>query len=281
MNSDSEIRFPPELGKVNIRWFDTHAHYWDKKIQDPYPLLDRLFESGLEHVVNVGTTADTSRQCLQMADRFPQMYVAAGIHPEDCHALEGRVEDEVEQIRNLIQSHRDKVVALGEIGLDYYWQTNYGKPLDKPLEKAYFDAQLSLAEELDLPVIIHDREAHGDCADILKAHPGVTGVLHSYSGSRETARELIKQGFYVSFSGVITFKNAARVAEVVREIPDDRILAETDCPYLAPVPYRGEINHSGMMILTLDAMARIRGSTLEKTAALTLENGRRLFRLKT
>lgn len=279
MNSDKEILFPPELEGAGIRWFDTHAHYWDEKFRDPDSLLDRLCGCGLEYVVNVGTTADTSALCLSMAARFPRMYVAAGIHPEDCHALQGTVDEEVDRIWNLIRSNRNRVVAIGEIGLDYYWPTNYGKPLDKPLEKAYFDAQLSLAEELGLPVVIHDRDAHGDCVDLLMAHPRVTGVLHSYSGSAETARELIKRGYYISFSGVISFKNATRIADVVRSVPDEAILSETDCPYLAPVPYRGEINHSGMMIHTLSAMARIRGSTLEKTAELTLENGRRLFGL--
>lgn len=280
MNSDREVLFPPELENAGIRWFDTHAHYWDEKFTDPDPLLEKLFDCGLEYVINVGTTAQTSSLCLDMASRFPRMYVAAGIHPEDCHALQGTVEEEVDRIRNMIRCNREKIVALGEIGLDYYWQTNYGKPLDKPLEKAYFDAQLSLAEELGLPVVIHDRDAHGDCLDVIKAHPFVSGVMHSYSGSAETAKELVKLGYFISFSGVISFRNATRIADVVRTIPDEMLLSETDCPYLAPVPYRGEINHSGMMIHTLSAMARIRGSTLQKTAELTLENGRRLFGLQ-
>ena len=167
---------------------------------------------------------------------------------------------------------RHKVVAIGEIGLDYYWQ-----PIEPEKQMRYFRAQLELARRLDLPVIIHDREAHGDCFETLLQYEGVRGVLHSFSGSPEMARELAKRGFYISFSGVLTFKNARKTVEAAAELPLDRILIETDAPYLAPHPMRGTMNHSGNLVYTNAKIASIHGISEEEAARITEENAKRFF----
>ena len=231
--------------------FDTHAHYFDQKFDSVEggadAVLCDLFENqSIAGIVNVGTNLQNARAVIEQAARYPQMYAAVGIHPEDCHfitdpeaalaALSALLENEETRKQN-------KIVALGEIGLDYHWQSydNGRIPMNKELQAFFFDEQMKLAEKLSLPVIIHDREAHGDCFETVLRYPNVKGVFHSYSGSAEMARELTKRGWYISFSGTVTFTNAARVREAAAAVPRDKLLIETDAPYLAPHPNHGYI----------------------------------------
>ena len=258
--------------------FDSHAHYFDARFEGrAEELLEReLFGRGIGGIVNVGTNPENALLCIRQARNYPAMYAAVGIHPEDCKALTGTVEEEVARIRVLLDTaekrRENKIVALGEIGLDYHWE-----PIERELQQRYFEAQLALATELGVPVIIHDREAHGDCFETVLRYPSVTGVFHSFSGSAEMARELTRRGWYISFSGVITFKNARKIREVAQAVPSDRILIETDAPYLSPEPYRGRLNHSGRMVYTAKALAEARGISYEELVALTAENAGRLF----
>lgn len=254
---------------------DSHAHYWDDKLKDASDaVLRAFFSAGGVGVVNVGTTPETSRLAAEQARAYPQMVTALGIHPSDAAFLTGTPDEEVAQIRALLTDPANKAVAVGEIGLDYHYEG-----YDKRLQEEYFSRQMALAEELGLPVVIHDREAHGDCFEMVCRYPRVTGVFHSYSGSAEMAKDLIRRGWYISFSGTITFKNAPRVREVAASLPHERVLIETDAPYLAPHPYRGQCNHSGYVRYTCAALADLWGLTLEETANITCSNARRLFRL--
>lgn len=251
-------------------FFDSHAHYNDTAFDsDREERLTALFASGVRYILNAGTNPASSRESLALTERFEGMYASVGLHPEDLFHLDDP-EAALNEIRAL--AAHPKAVAIGEIGLDYHWH-----PEDKAFQKEWFHRQLSLAEELNLPVIVHDRDAHGDCLETVFAHPEVRGVFHSYSGSAESAAELLKRGWYLSFSGVVTFKNASRLAAIVPTIPDDRLLLETDCPYLTPHPHRGERNDSGYLRYTAQTLADLRGTTPEAIAALTLQNAARLF----
>ena len=258
--------------------FDSHAHYYDERfLQDgsAAPLLNALLADNVGGIVNVGTNLENIDVVLEQAAAFPQMYAAIGIHPSDGQAYadpERAVEVLAQRLFDPVARSAAKIVALGEIGLDYHYPDT-----DRPHQMKMLELQLSLAERLDLPVIIHDREAHGDCFDAICAHPSVRGVFHSYSGSAEMARDLVRRGWYVSFSGVVTFKNAPRVREAVAAVPMDRILIETDAPYLAPHPHRGQMNHSGYLTYTAEAIAAVKGMTLEEVARITAENAKRLF----
>ncbi len=261
-----------------MRLFDSHAHYFDDRFfgaecpEGADVLLSRLFASGdLVGIVNVGTDVPSTLRALAQADQHPAMYVAAGIHPSDSRHYTD-MEGELEKLSALLSTRRDKIVALGEIGLDYHYPDT-----DKAAQARWLDAQLSLAEEYDLPVVIHDREAHGDCFDAICAHPRVRGVFHSYSGSAEMAKDLIRRGFYISFSGTVTFKNAARVAAVAASLPRDRVLIETDCPYLAPHPHRGELNHSGLLSYTAARLGELWGVSTLDAAAITTANAENFF----
>ncbi len=260
--------------------FDSHAHYFDRRFEGQADdlLTNGIFGGCVSGVINVGTNPENSLFCIEQAKRYAGMNAAVGIHPEDCKALSGSVKEEVARIRDLLdtpEKRRDnKIVALGEIGLDYHWQ-----PIEKELQQGYFEAQLTLATELDLPVIIHDREAHGDCFETVLRYPTVKGVFHSFSGSAEMAKELTRRGWYISFSGVLTFKNARKVREVAAAVPTDRILLETDAPYLAPEPFRGRLNHSGLMAYTAATLAELLGCSVQEAVDLTAENARRLFGL--
>lgn len=259
-------------------FFDSHAHYWDRRFGSEWEggaaaLLSHLFSEGqITGVVNVGTNADTSRLAAEQAAPYPSMYFAAGLHPEDCRDA-ADLSAEYRAIEELLVGSGGKGVALGEIGLDYHYED--GAPRERQIE--VFCAQLELAQRMELPVIVHDREAHGDCFDTVCRYPAVRGVFHSYSGSAEMARDLCRRGWYISFSGTVTFKNAARVREAAAAVPRDRLLIETDCPYLAPHPHRGELNHSGLLPYTAAAIAALWDCTPEEVGRQTAENARRLF----
>ncbi len=252
--------------------FDSHAHYNDEKFGNEAErdeLISMIMNNGVKYILNAGTSHITSRESLSIAEKFDGFFASVGLHPSDLYDISDP-DFALEEIRKMA-SH-PKAVAIGEIGLDYYWHEDR-----HDFQKKYLHLQLELAEELKLPVIIHDRDAHGDCLEAVFAHPNVRGVFHSYSGSKESAKELIRRGWYVSFSGVVTFKNATRLAEIVPAIPDDRILVETDCPYLTPHPHRGKRNDSGYLTYTIEKIAELRGSSPETIAEQTLNNAASLF----
>ena len=267
---------------AELGFFDSHAHYYDERFygeENPRgaeALLGELFENGLLGVINVGTNEKSNALAIEQARSFERMYVAVGIHPEDMSHSSFSLEDQLGMLASLVSDgekrKRDKIVAIGEIGLDCYWE-----PYDKELQAKCFSSQLELARELSLPVIIHDREAHGDCFETVLKYPDVRGVFHSYSGSAEMAKELVKRGWYISFSGVVSFKNAQKAKEVAAVVPEDRILIETDAPYLAPHPFRGKINHSGRLLYTAQALAEARGCTVEQISEITYRNVKELF----
>ena len=269
--------------------FDTHAHYFDKKFESleggADAVLCNLFENqGIEAIVNVGTNLQNAHSVIEQASRYAKMYAAVGIHPEDCHFITDP-EAALLELSTLLQDaekrKQNKIVALGEIGLDYHWQSydNGRIPMNKELQAFFFEEQLKLAEKFDLPVIIHDREAHGDCFETVLRYPNVKGVFHSYSGSAEMAHELTRRGWYISFSGTLTFTNAARVREAASAVPRDKLLIETDAPYLAPHPNRGKLNHSGYLTFVLSTLAQIWDCSPEDAAAQTYQNARTFFTL--
>lgn len=267
--------------------FDSHAHYFDKKFDTleggADALLAQWMPTPVERVINVGTNLRTSAAAVAMAARHEGMYAAVGIHPEDCHFLSDPEQALIELERllgNATVRRVQKIVALGEIGLDYHWQS-YGPegeiPMDKGKQAFFFEAQLALAARMRLPVILHDREAHGDCFETVLRFPQVKGVFHSYSGSPEMARELCRRGWYISFSGSLTFKNAGRVREAAAAVPREQLLVETDAPYLAPHPLRGQLNHSGLLTYTLAVLAELWGCSPEEAAQRTSQNAEKLF----
>lgn len=246
--------------------FDTHAHYDDEAFDaDRESLLERLFAQGVSGIVNQGTNTETSKISIALSEKYDKMYAAVGIHPE-C-ANENSLE-EIETIRSLAENK--KVVAIGEIGLDYYWD------IPKELQKAVFEKQLKLALELDFPVNIHDREAHGDTLEYLKKYR-VRGILHCFSGSAEMAGEIVKLGMYIGMGGVVTFKNSRKAVEVVKNTPLERIVLETDCPYLSPVPFRGKRNDSSMIQYTASKIAEIKGITVEEVLITTEHNAKKVY----
>ena len=250
--------------------FDTHAHYYDDAFDaDRDALLSALPEKGVALVVCPGCDLASSRQCVDLAENYDYIYAAVGFHPEN---LEGAVLTDLDAIRDL--AGHPKVKAIGEVGLDYYWVKT---PEARANSRDFFDAQLSLAEELDLPVIVHDRDAHKDCLDIVKAHPNARGVFHCCALSAEDAKVALDRGWMLSFTGNITFANARRAPEVIRCAPMDRIMLETDAPYMAPVPHRGQRCDSSLIPITAATIAQLKGLTVDKVLAITLDNGKRFF----
>ena len=251
--------------------FDTHAHYDDESFDaDRDAVLTALPEQGVGLILNPGCDVESSRKAVRYAAAYPHIYAAVGIHPENCG---GCTAGDLDTIRALAQL--PKTVAIGEIGLDYHWAEN--PPRD--FQQQVLRQQLALARELALPVIIHDREAHADALAIVREFPGVTGVFHCFSGSPEMARELLKMGWYLGFDGPVTYKNARRAPEVAAVTPLDRMLIETDSPYMTPVPYRGRRNDSGYVHLVAEKLAEWKGVTPEEMARVTTENGKRLFHI--
>ena len=259
-----------------MKYFDSHAHYYDERFESEISegvdtLIGALLKDSVSFIVNIGTSPETSRLAIEQAKRYENMYTAVGIHPSDTRFLSD-IDSDLADIEALILDPASKCVCLGEIGLDYHYDGT-----DKEKQMEYFERQMLLAEKLGLPVCIHDREAHVDVMEVIRRHPNVKGILHSFSGSAEMALELVKLGYYISFSGTLTFTNARKPREVAAVLPHDRVLIETDCPYLTPHPHRGKTNHSGYLSFTNATLAGIFGVSEEECARITEENARRVF----
>lgn len=252
--------------------FDTHAHYDDAQFDnDREELLDSMAKSGVGTIVNVASDLASWDAIRRLTSKYPFIYGAAGLHPDYAADLD---DENFERLKALLKE--DKFVAAGEIGLDYYWDK-----ADRDLQKKAFIRQLNLAKELGLPVIIHSREAAADTMQIMKEYAkGMGGVIHCYSYSLEQAREYVRMGFYIGVGGVVTFKNAKKLREVVLNLPLEALVLETDCPYLAPVPYRGKRNSSLYLPLTAREIARIKGVSYEEVVSQTEINAVKLYRLQ-
>ena len=250
--------------------FDTHAHLDDTAFDaDRDSLLTGLREKGIGFVMNAGCSLQSSRNILLLAERYSWLYASVGSHPDCADEVN---EEVIAQYRKMC-SH-EKVKAIGEIGLDYHYED-----IPREIQKKAFRMQMALAQELDLPVIVHERDAHDDGMEIVREFPGVKGVFHCYSGSAEMARQLVNMGGYIGFTGVLTFKNARKAVETATSIPLDRIVLETDCPYMAPEPYRGKRNDPGYLPKMAEKLAEIRGITVEEAVRITTENAKRLYRI--
>ncbi len=261
-----------------MTYFDSHAHYYDERFSEELSesvddFIGTLLNNSVSGIVNVGTSPETSKSAIKQAQKHKNMYTAVGIHPSDTRFLSD-MDGELSEIESLIKAPESKCVLLGEIGLDYHYEDT-----DRERQMRYFDEQMRLAGRLDIPVCIHDRESHEDVMNVIRRHPSVRGVLHSFSGSSEMAKELVKLGWMISFSGTLTFKNARKPKEVAAAIPRECVLIETDCPYLAPHPLRGTLNHSGNLEYTNASLAEIWGVSLEECAAVTEENAKRFLKL--
>ena len=252
-------------------FIDTHAHLYDERYDDDRAeMIARAAEAGVTQIISMGDTMAASAQVIADAERYPTLYAAVGVHPESACVL---TDTEREQL--LAWAKHPKVVAIGEIGLDYYWEKD---PKIRAVQRGLFVTQLGIARAAGLPVCIHDREAHGDTLAILQAEGrDLAGVLHCYSGSLETARELWKLGYYIGIDGPLTFKNAGKLPAIVREAPQERLLIETDSPYLAPVPKRGKRNEPAYVTFVAAKIAELRGESVEEVARYTTENARRLY----
>ena len=251
--------------------FDTHAHMNDPAFDaDREAVLLGLRDKGVEFMMNVGCCRESSRDCVAMAEKYPFVYASVGTHPD---AADEVTEEVLEEYRRLVADH-PKVRAIGEIGLDYYYET-----IPREIQQKAFRMQMELARELKMPVIVHERNAHDDGMRIAKEFKDVTGVFHCYSGSAEMARQLVDMGWYIGFTGVLTFKNARKAVETAQRIPLDRIVLETDCPFMAPEPFRGKRNDPGYLYRMAQRLAELRGISEEEVHAATMGNAKRLYRL--
>ena len=251
--------------------FDTHAHLDDRAFdEDREELLASLPGQGLELVMNPGCSLESSRNTVKLAAAYDYIYAAVGSHPDVADEVN---EEVLEEYRTLCKLN-PKVKAIGEIGLDYYYED-----IPREVQLKAFRLQMELARELDIPVIVHERDAHEDGMKVVREFPDVKGVFHCYSGSAEMARQLVNEGWYIGFTGVLTFKNARKAVEVAAAIPLERIVLETDCPYMAPVPFRGKRNDPGKLCHMAEKLAEIRGVSVEEIHRITTEYGRRLYRI--
>ena len=248
--------------------YDSHANYDDRQFDaDRYEIIMQAHNQGVSFINNIASDIKSSKKSIELAEKFDFVYATVGVHPSDVH---GMTNADIDTLRKLAQ-HK-KVVAIGEIGLDYHYDD-----ASEEEQKLWFPPQLELSNELNLPVVIHDRESRGDCIRILKEHKISNGVVHCFSGSAETAKELLKMGLHISFTGVVTFKNARKAIEALKVVPMDRLMIETDCPYMAPEPYRGKRNYSGYVIKVAEKIAEVKGMTVEDVAEQTTKTAKTLF----
>ena len=259
-----------------MKLFDSHAHCDDKRFDTEYEggtlkLIEDCFNDNIGYIINIGTNLENSKVSVDLAHRFENLYASCGIHPSDVFYEDA--DKAISVIEDLLKD--EKAVALGEIGLDYHYEN-----VPRDLQMVYFRKQMDLAKKLGIPVIIHDRDAHGDVMEVLRKYKGVRGVLHSFSGSVEMAEELVDLGYMISLSGTLTFTNARKPKEVAAAIDISKLLIETDCPYLAPHPKRGQLNHSGNLIFTSYALSQIKGIDEREVARITEENALRFFGIK-
>ena len=238
--------------------------------EDREQVLLGLKDKGVEYMMNIGCCLESSRDCIKMAETYPFVYASVGTHPDSANEVDEAV---IEQYRQMAKHPR--VLAIGEIGLDYYYET-----IPRETQQKAFRMQMELARELQIPVIIHERDAHDDAMRIVKEFKNVTGVFHCYSGSAEMARQLVNMGWYIGFTGVLTFKNARKAVETAERIPIDRIVLETDCPFMAPEPFRGKRNDPGYLYRMAERLAEIRNISVEEVHRITTENAKRLYRLE-
>ena len=251
--------------------FDTHAHLDDRAFdEDRAQLLTDLPNQGLALVMNPGCSLESSRNVVKIAAEYDYIYGAVGSHPDVADEVN---EETIEEYRTLCKLN-PKVKAIGEIGLDYHYED-----IPREIQMKAFRMQMELARELNLPVIVHERDAHEDGMAVIREFPEVKGVFHCYSGSAEMARQLVSMGWYIGFTGVLTFKNARKAVEVASSIPLDRLVLETDCPYMAPEPFRGKRNDPGKLYRMAEKLAEIRGLSVEEIHAITVENGKKLYRI--
>lgn len=251
-------------------YFDTHAHLDDSAFDaDRDELIGSFASVGVTRVLNASSDMESSQKTAELCKKYSFIYGAVGIHPE---AADKFCDGDIEKIAEL--SRGKNIVAIGETGLDYYWDS-----VPREAQKRAFRAQAALAYELKLPIVVHDREAHRDCFDILKEFPGIRAVYHCFSGSVEYARELVKMGYFFSFGGAVTFKNARAAPEVLRNVPHERVMLETDCPYMAPVPYRGKRNHPGYIPHIAARIAELWGMTPEQVGEITTRNAKGFFNI--
>ena len=251
--------------------FDTHAHMDDRAFDDDRAeLLSNLPHQGIQLLMNPGCSLASSYNTSKLAQESDYIYAAVGSHPDVADEVN---EEVLEEYRKLCKLN-PKIKAIGEIGLDYHYED-----IPRDIQLRAFRMQMELARELKLPVIVHERDAHEDGMAVVREFPDVTGVFHCYSGSAEMAKELVKLGWYIGFTGVLTFKNARKAIEVASSIPLDRIVLETDCPYMSPEPFRGKRNDPGKLYRMAEKLAEIRGLTVEEIHRITVENGKRLYRL--
>lgn len=251
--------------------YDTHAHLNDRMFDgDRDAVIEKIKNSGVGLVNNIAFDIQSSYDSIALAEKYDFIYATAGVHPSDVNEM---TENDISTLRQL--AAHPKVVAIGEIGLDYHYDD-----ADPDKQKRWFRAQLDLAKELNAPVVVHDRDSKGECIDILKEKQITNGVIHCFSGSAETAKELIKMGLYISFTGVVTFKNARRSIEALKAIPIERLFIETDCPYMAPEPFRGQRNDSSMVYRVAEKIAEVKELSVEDVIRKTRENGMKFFGIK-
>ncbi len=248
--------------------FDSHAHLDDKAFDaDRDEIINSLASDGIAYVVNIGADYESSVSSVKLANKYDFIYAAVGVHPYDAASVDDAM---IQKLRAL--AAEKKVVAIGETGLDYHYDG-----FDKEIQKRAFVMQAHLADSLNKPVIIHNRESTEDTINILKEIKPKNAIIHCYSGSAESAKILLDMGYYISFSGTVTFKNAKKLKEALKYVPDDRLLIETDCPYLSPEPERGTRNHSGKTKYTAEHIAQLRGCDFEKIAEITMNNAKAVY----
>lgn len=252
-------------------FFDTHAHLNDERFdEDREAFIASLPQNGVDNTCEIGFDIESSKKAAQLAERYDFIYAAVGVHPHD---VENLCEDDMDTLRSLLK--HNKVVAVGEIGLDYYYDNS-----PRELQKKWFAYQAELAKELDFPIVVHTRDAMADTVEILRDHGGGDGIIHCYSGSVESAKILLNLGYYISFAGPVTFKNANSILDVVRYVPMERMLIETDSPYLAPVPFRGGRNCPVYVAEVAKKIAEVRGMSLEDVARITMQNAKKVYRIE-